>query len=305
MASVYHIETISGLNQLFSQDKPRHPLVSIIDFTRADINAQDGVTMTSGFYSVMFKNYCVGDLKYGRKQVDFQEGTLFCMAPRQAITIDDDRNKQDDRMGWGLFFHPDLIRGTSLAGKMKDYSFFSYEASEALHLSDKEKQTLRTCIQTIDQELDENIDRHSQTLIVSTLELLLNYCSRYYDRQFITRKSANSDLLIRFDQVLKAYFDDKQLRTKGLPTVGYLADQLALSAHYLSDLLKKETGQNAQDHIHAYLIEEAKTNLLGSRASVSEIAYQLGFEYPQYFSRLFKAKTGMTPAAYRTSDAAA
>ncbi|RYC68047.1 MULTISPECIES: helix-turn-helix domain-containing protein [Spirosoma] len=304
MAAVHHLETISELNQLFSQDKPRHPLVSIIDFTRADINAQDGVLMTSGFYSVMFKNYCVGDVKYGRKQIDFQEATLFCIAPRQAITIEDDRNKQEERIGWGLFFHPDLIRGTSLAGKMKDYTFFSYEASEALHLSDKEQQTLRTCIQTIDQELGENIDRHSQTLIVSTIELLLNYCSRYYDRQFITRKSANSDLLIRFDQVLKAYFDDKQLRTKGLPTVGYLADQLALSAHYLSDLLKKETGQNAQDHIHAYLIEEAKTNLLGSRASVSEIAYQLGFEYPQYFSKLFKAKTGMTPATYRTSATA-
>lgn len=304
MASVHHIETISELNQLFSQDKPRHPLVSIIDFTRADINAQDGVTMTSGFYSVMFKNYCVGGVKYGRKQFDFQEGTLFCIAPRQAVTIEDDGREPDNRIGWGLFFHPDLIRGTSLASKIKDYSFFSYEVSEALHLSDKEKQTLRTCIQTIDQELSENIDRHSQTLIVSTIELLLNYCSRYYDRQFITRKSANSDLLIRFDQVLKAYFDDKQLREKGLPTVGYLADQLALSAHYLSDLLKKETGQNAQDHIHAYLIEEAKTNLLGSRASVSEIAYQLGFEYPQYFSKLFKAKTGMTPAAYRTSATA-
>jgi len=304
MAAVHHIETISELNRLFNQDKPRHPLVSVIDFTHADINAQDGVLMTSGFYSVMFKNYCVGDVKYGRKQIDFQEATLFCIAPRQAITIEDDRNKQEERIGWGLFFHPDLIRGTSLAGKMKDYTFFSYEASEALHLSDKEQLTLRTCIQTIDQELSENIDRHSQTLIVSTIELLLNYCSRYYDRQFITRKSANSDLLIRFDQVLKAYFDDKQLRTKGLPTVGYLADQLALSAHYLSDLLKKETGQNAQDHIHAYLIEEAKTNLLGSRASVSEIAYQLGFEYPQYFSKLFKAKTGMTPATYRTSATA-
>lgn len=173
MASLHHLETISELNQLFSQDKPRHPLVSIIDFTHAEINAQEGVTMTSGFYSVMFKNYCVGDMKYGRKQVDFQEGTLFCIAPRQAITIEDDRNKQEERIGWGVFFHPDLIRGTSLAGKMKDYTFFSYEASEALHLSDKEKKTLRTCIQTIDQELCENIDRHSQTLIVSTIELLL------------------------------------------------------------------------------------------------------------------------------------
>lgn len=301
MASIHHIETISELNQLFNQEKPRHPLVSIIDFTRAEIKAQEGVLLTAGFYSVMFKNYCVGDVKYGRKQIDFQEGTLFCIAPRQAITIDAEREEPDERMGWGLFFHPDLIRGTSLATKLKEYSFFSYEVSEALHLSDKEKQILGTCIQTIEQELSENIDRHSQTLLVSTIELLLNYCSRYYDRQFITRRSANSDLLVKFDQVLKAYFNDKQLPAKGLPTVSYLAQKLALSAHYLGDLLKKETGKSAQDHIHAYLIEEAKTNLLGTQASVSEIAYQLGFEYPQYFSKLFKAKTGMTPAAYRST----
>lgn len=202
-------------------------------------------------------------------------------------------------MGWGLFFHPDLLRGTSLGMKMKDYTFFSYETSEALHLSDKEKEILYDCIQKIETELQENIDHHSQTLIVSNIELLLNYCQRYYGRQFITRKNSNRDIVAQVENVLKGYFFSDTLKMEGLPTVSDLADKVNLSPNYLSDLLKKETGMNTKDHIHHFLIEEAKNILLSSNKSVSEIAYELGFEYPQYFSKLFKQKTGNTPQEFR------
>jgi len=246
----------------------------------------------------MFKNYCKSALTYGRKTIDFNEGSLICMAPNQVITIDTEIEPRENPMGWGLFFHPDLIRNTSLNSKMKDYSFFSYEMAEALHLSEKEKQLLFECILKIQTELKENIDDYSQTIIVSTIELLLNYCNRFYGRQFITRKATNRDILEKVETLLKEYFTDKS-DSNGLPTVKYLADAVNLSPGYLGDLLKKETGLNAQEHIHQYIIEEAKNILLNSSQSISEIAFQLGFEYPQYFSRLFKQKTGTTPLEYR------
>jgi AraC-like DNA-binding protein len=220
------------------------------------------------------------------------------MAPNQVFSIDNEIEPRDNPMGWGLFFHPDLIRNTSLNSKMKDYSFFSYEMAEALHLSEKEKQLLYECIVKIQSELKENIDDYSQTIIVSTIELLLNYCSRFYGRQFITRKATNRDILEKVETLLKHYFS-KKTESIGLPTVKYLADAVNLSPGYLGDLLKKETGLNAQEHIHQYIIEEAKNILLNSSQSISEIAFQLGFEYPQYFSRLFKQKTGTTPLEYR------
>jgi AraC-like DNA-binding protein len=247
----------------------------------------------------MFKNYCANKLRYGRESYDFQEGSLICIAPKQVLTMDNEIEKREDMMGWGLFFHPNLLRGTSLINKMNDYTFFSYETSEALHLSDKEKQILYDCVQKIENELQENIDNHSQTLIVSNIELLLNYCSRYYGRQFITRKNSNSNTVTQIEKLLKQYFKSDKLKESGLPTVKYLADNVHLSASYLSDLLKKETGMNAQDHIHYILIEEAKTILLNTDNSVSEVAYSLGFDYPQYFSKLFKHKTGQTPKEYR------
>jgi AraC-like DNA-binding protein len=260
---------------------------------------EEGIRISCYFYSIMFKNYCANNMKYGRQSYDFQEGSLVCIAPKQVVTMDAEIEKRNDMMGWGLFFHPDLLRGTSLGKKMNDYTFFSYETSEALHLSDKEKQILFDCVQKIENELQENIDTHSQTLLVSNIELLLNYCSRYYSRQFITRKSTNSNTVAQVQTLLKNYFNTEKHQEKGLPTVKYLADNVYLSASYLSDLLKKETGMNAQDHIHYYLIEEAKNILLNSNNSVSEIAYSLGFEYPQYFSKLFKQKTGQTPIEYR------
>ena len=299
MSSILHLENISDINRVLKQEKTKHPLVSVIDFTKVDEQIPEGTKISSGFYSIMFKNYCLNRLKYGREYYDFQEGSLICIAPKQVITLDNEIEKRVDMMGWGIFFHPDLIRGTSLGKTIKNYSFFSYETQEALHLSEKEKQTLYDCVLKIENELSENIDSHSQRLIVSNIELLLNYCSRYYERQFITRKSINKDVLTQFETALKGYFSSQETKKNGLPSVKHLADKVCLSANYLGDLLKKETGMNAQEHIHSYLIEEAKNLLQGSNISVSELAYSLGFEYPQYFSRLFKSKTGMTPMEYR------
>jgi len=299
MEEIYNIESITELNRMLNQPTPKHPLVSVIDFSKIDSLGAETGKFTSDFYYIMFKNHCQGKLKYGREYYDFQEGTLVCVAPRQVITIEKEDNPKDSMMGWGLFFHPDLLRGTSLGIKMKDYTFFSYETNEALHLSEKEKQTLYEIILKIEQETSENIDQHSQTLIVSNIALLLNYCSRYYDRQFITRKSSNKDLLVKFENLLNAYFASDELKIKGIPSVNYCAHNLFLSPNYLSDLLKKETGLSAQDHIHHYIIEEAKTKMLSTNLSISEIAFELGFEYPQYFSKLFKSKTGKTPKEYR------
>jgi AraC-like DNA-binding protein len=273
-----------------------------VDFGKVDEYLEEGTRISADFYSMMFKNYCTNHLKYGRQSLDFQDGSLICIAPKQVLEMDREIEKKNDMMGWGLFFHPDLLRGTSLGNKMSEYTFFSYETSEALHLSEKEKQNLFDCVQKIESELQENIDKHSQTLIVSNIELLLNYCARYYGRQFITRKNSNVNAVLQVEKWLKDYFLTEKIKVSGLPTVKYLADQVHLSPSYLSDLLKKETGMTAQDLIHYHLIEAAKNILLHTDHSVGEIAYSLGFEYPQYFSKLFKQKTGKTPVEYRTQN---
>lgn len=298
MKPIIQLQNISDINN-FVKSKTNHPLVAVVDFSRADEYIEDGTRISADFYSIMFKNYCANKLRYGRQIYDFQEGSLICVAPKQVLTMDNEIEKKEDRMGWGLFFHPDLLRSTSLGNKMAEYTFFSYETAEALHLSDKEKQTLYDCVQKIETELQENIDNYSQSLIITNIELLLNYCSRYYGRQFITRKNSNSNTVSQIENLLKNYFKSDNLKETGLPSVKYLAENVHLSASYLSDLLKKETGMNTQDHIHYYLIEEAKNILLNSNNSVSEVAYSLGFEYPQYFSKLFKQKTGKTPIEYR------
>lgn len=304
MANIFRLESISQLNELFQQTAPKHPLISVVDFSKIEKHEKvEEIKLTCGFYSVMFKNHCANKLKYGKEYYDFQEGTLMCIAPNQIITIENDANSENaDIVGWGLFFHPDLIRGTSLGNKIKEYTFFSYEINEALHLSDKEKQTLWDCVDKLENELSENIDLHSQTLITSNIELLLNYCARYYDRQFITRKKVNTNLLTKFETLLNSYFNSNDQQYKKLPSVKYFAELLFLSPNYLSDLLKKETGKTAQEYLHYYLIEEAKNNLLNTNDPINEIAFNLGFEYPQYFSKLFKSKTGMTPIAYRNMN---
>ena len=299
MKPIIQLHNISDINN-FVKSKTSHPLVAVVDFSKVDEYIEDGTRLSADFYTIMFKNYCANKLRYGRQSFDFQEGSLICIAPKQVLIMDNEIEKKDDMMGWGLFFHPDLLRGTSLGKKMDDYTFFSYETSETLHLSDKEKQILYDCVQNIENELQENIDSHSQNLIVTNIELLLNYCLRYYGRQFITRKSGNSNTVTQVEQLLKAYFKSDKLNEVGLPTVKYLADNVHLSASYLSDLLKKETGMSAQDHIHYHIIEEAKNILMNTDNSVSEVAYSLGFEYPQYFSKLFKQKTGHTPVEFRS-----
>jgi len=295
-----HLQNISEIFNLFGLAKDLdHPLIGVVDFSKVCQRTSQDIKLSADYYSIMFKNYPNDKFKYGRKSIDFQDGSLICMAPNQVIEIDSQENASDNIQGWGLFFHPDLIRGSSLMAKMKDYSFFSYDTSEALHLSDHEKQVLSECVQKIDSELKQNIDVYSPMIIISTIELLLNYCTRFYGRQFITRKSSHSSALSQFENILTTYFEAADLQERGLPTVKYLSEQMNLSPNYLSDLIKKESGKNAQDHIHFYLIEKAKSKLLSTDKSVSQIAYGLGFDYSQYFTKLFKQKTGKTPMEFR------
>lgn len=299
LKTIINLHSIAELNKLFNLGISQNPLVTVLDFSKVTDHAQQNSKITTDFYSIMFKNYCKNNIKYGRKAIDFQDGNLICIAPNQVIEIDNEVEEREDKMGWGLFFHPDLIRSTSLNEKIKNYNFFNYEVSEALHLSEKEKTILYECVEKIQTELNENIDVHSQHIIVSTIELLLNYCSRFYGRQLITRSQVNKTIISQIENILIQYFNHNNIIEKGLPTVKYLADKVNLSPSYLSDLLKKETGKNTQEHIHFYLIEEAKNLLINSESNINEIAHKLGFEYPQYFIKLFKKKTGKTPLEYR------
>lgn len=299
MNNLIHLQSITDLHTLFNLGNSFHPLVTVLDFSKVTENVEENSKITTDFYSIMFKNYCKNKIKYGRKAIDFQDGNLICIAPNQTIDMDNEEEEREGKMGWGLFFHPDLIRATTLNEKLKDYTFFNYEISEALHLSDKEKGVLYECVQKIQAELQENIDVYSQYIIVSTIELLLNYCSRFYGRQMITRSQNNKLIINQIESILTHYFSTNTIQEQGLPTVKYLAEKVHLSPSYLSDLLKKETGKNTQEHIHFYLIEEAKNLLLNSEKNVNEIAYNLGFEYPQYFNTLFKKKTGTTPKEFR------
>jgi len=293
------LKTIADLHNVFNLGHCHHPLVAVLDFSKVTENVEEYSKVTTDFYSIMFKNYCKNNMRYGRKAIDFQDGNLICISPNQTIEMDNEVVEREDKMGWGLFFHPDLIRATTLNNKIKDYTFFNYEVSEALHLSDKEKGILYECVQKIQAELQENIDVHSQYIIVSSIELLLNYCSRFYGRQMITRTQSNKSIISQIESVLTEYFANAKIKEQGLPTVKFLANHVNLSPSYLSDLLKKETGKNAQEHIHFYLIEEAKNYLINTEKNINEIAYSLGFEYPQYFNKLFKQKTGQTPLEYR------
>lgn len=297
MKTLIHLQSMADLFKLFNLGSHHHPLVAVMDFSKVSETIDQHTKITTDFYSIMFKNYCRNHIKYGRKTIDFQDGNLICIAPGQVIEIDNEVEPREDMLGWGLFFHPDLIRATALHEKIQQYGFFEYEISEALHLSEKEKIILYELVQKIESELKENIDDYSQPIVVSSIDLLLEYCKRFYGRQLITRKEANSSIVATIEAILKAYFANKEIVE--LPTVKQLAAQVHLSPGYLSDVLKKETGRNAQDLIHYYLIEEAKTRLLNSNLNINEIAYAMGFEYPQYFNKLFKLKTGKTPVEYR------
>ena len=295
MEHVERIDTVKQYNNWIGVET-LHPLVSVVNFNQ--IPTVQHFRRYMGVYTVFLKNIKCGDMIYGCQPYDYEDGTLVFISPGQVYGIDS-KGVVTKPSGYALVFHPDLIAGTHLGRTIKEYSFFSYEVNEALHLSKKEKETIVDCLEKINTEIDQNIDKHSKTLIVSNIELFLNYCMRFYDRQFITRSNVNKDILVRFEELLNDYFKSGKAQTTGLPSVAYCAEKLHLSPNYFGDLIKKETGHTALDFIQSRLIDEAKVKIFEANQSLSEIAYQLGFKYQQHFTRLFKQKTGVTPNEYR------
>ncbi|TDH28640.1 AraC family transcriptional regulator [Segetibacter sp. 3557_3] len=294
------IESISEVHRILSLPKPEHSLISLVRHSEVvNLDKEDWNKLVFNFYNISMKKSFKGKMRYGKNYYDFDEGTMSFVSPGQVISVDNDDSR--DCAGWSLFFHPDFILNYPLGKNIRNYGFFSYEVNEALHLSDKEEQTIEQITTNIRQEYHSSIDQFSQDVMVSQLELLLNYCNRYYNRQFITRKTATSDLLVQLEDILAKYFNGEQVGQSGLPTVQYLSEQLHLSPNYLSDMLRTLTGLNTQQHIHRKLIEKAKEALTTTTLSVSEIAYQLGFEFPQSFNKLFKSKTNLSPLEFRSS----
>ncbi|MEM6264933.1 MAG: helix-turn-helix transcriptional regulator [Bacteroidota bacterium] len=300
MSTTITFDSISQVHQSLGIAKPKHPLVSVVQAKDIQtVSDFQDVKVVMNLYQIMFKQGNCGTLRYGRNSYDYQEGTLVFTAPGQVLSFEQESDP-DNYAGWTLGFHPDLIRKSDLAEKMARYSFFSYEVHEALHLSDEERSTIEELLDKIVKEYSQNLDKHSQHLIISNIQLLLDYCLRFYDRQFYTRTNLNSDIVSKFERFVRSYYQSELVHEQGMLNVNYSAEQLNLSPNYLSDLLKKETGKTAQEHIHFYIIEQAKNSLLNSNDPISEIGYSLGFEYPQHFSNLFKSKTGVSPRAYRT-----
>lgn len=300
MRDIIKIDTISQVHDFFLLPKPQHPLVSVLPITDEMTNYDYGDYFYSfGFYQISLKSGISGSLSYGRNSYDFQEGTMTFIKPNQAIKVEN-RKEYKGASGWTLLFHPDLISKSELGKIISNYSFFSYETNEALHVSDEEKKSLSQLVKKIEKEYNQNIDKHSQELIIATIDLLLKYCKRYYDRQFFTRTNLNKDFVSKFESVLLNYFSTEKAKELGILTVNYCAKEMNMSANYLGDLLKNETGISAKEHIHSFLIEKAKNKILTSTISISEIAYDFGFEYPQSFNKLFKSKTGLTPTKYRS-----
>jgi len=295
---IQHIKSISQFHEIFGFDKPTNPLISILDVSQWEIpDTFVGIKSTSDLYSIALKDKSCG-LQYGRNSYDFDEGVLIFTAPNQVQSVTK-AQKLHEIQGWMLVFHPDLIRNTPLGKTIDNYKFFSYEVHEALHLSNAEQKTLNDFVDLIRNEISERVDNHSQTVISSSLELLLNLSRRYYERQFNTRSAQNSDVITQFHTLLEDYYKSRKFEQLGMPSSDYFSEKVHLSSSYLSDLLKRETGFSMKDQINNFVIEKAKTLLLSEPDSVSGIAYSLGFNYPHYFSRLFKTKTGMTPQEYR------
>ncbi|MFV8335921.1 helix-turn-helix domain-containing protein [Flavobacterium sp. RSP29] len=298
--SPYTINSISELHRLLELPKPKHPLVSVINLNKIKCHFDESMkSFVYNFYSVCTKKDFKGKLKYGQNYYDFDEGIMTFFSPGQVIStvVDEDIALS----GIWLVIHPDFIQNYALAKSIKDYGFFSYAVNEALHLSDQEEAMITDIMQNIDTEYGSIIDGFSQDVILSHIELLLNYSNRFYNRQFITRKNASNDLLSNLEKLLLDYFNGNKVQEFGLPTVLYISEQLNVSPNYLSDMLRSLTGQSTQQHIHDKLIEKAKEILTTTSLSVSEIAYQLGFEYPQSFSKLFKSKTNVSPLEFKNS----
>lgn len=300
MEKTVKFDTIKEYND-FNNHETMHPLVTVIDFSKANPRtwgSEQKIRVGYGFYSIFLKEVKCGDLKYGCNYYDYQEGTLVFMAAGQVMEIENNGATYQP-IGHGLMFHADLLKGTALAKSINDYHFFSYHSNEALHLSERERQIVMDCLSKIAFELQQGVDKHSKKLITTNIELFLDYCQRFYDRQFITRDSVNKSVLVRFEDLLNDYFLSEKPNTIGLPSVAYCAAELNLSANYFGDLIKKETGSSAKDFIQNKLIDTAKTKIYDKEKSINEIAYELGFKYPQHFMRLFKEKVGYTPSEFK------
>ena len=294
----HQFNSISDLHRVLGLPKPLHPLISLVDNTEIAIDKEQlPASFLLNFYKISYKKGLRGKIRYGQNYYDFDEGGLVFTSPNQILATTDDT----EYLGHTLLIHPDFIRNYPLGRNIKNFGFFSYSANEALHLSEKEKLIIINIFKNIDDELQSAIDDFSQDVIIAQIELLLNYSNRFYKRQFITRKAVSNDLLAKLEDLVSDYFNNETALMKGLPTVQYLSEQLSVSPRYLSDMLRSLTGQNAQQHIHNKLIEKAKEILSITNLSVAEVAYQLGFEHPQSFNKLFKSKTNLSPLEFRQS----
>ncbi len=293
------IEKLSSVTQFNSRrgQETLHPLVSVLDQSKS-VKIQ-ATKYLSELYIIFLKDVRCEDFQYGRSKYDYQEETLLFISPNQTFGFDLPDDVLIQPTGWALVFHPDFIRGTALGRTIKEYGFFSYDVNEALHISTRELQIVLECFTKIKEELERGIDKHSKTLIVNNIELFLNYCVRFFDRQFITRENINKDILNRFEHLLNEYFESNLPQIEGLPSVAYCAEKLHLSANYFGDLVKKETGKSALEYIQTKVIDVAKEQFFDQSKSISEIAYGLGYKYPQHFTRLFKQKIGVSPNEYR------
>jgi len=298
MNEIFKLETVADYNKLVGVET-KHPLVSVIDLSKTKSSNQNYSHLNFGIYAVFYKESVCGQLIYGRNSYDYQEGTLVFISPGQVVKITNN-SPDSERKGWVLLFHPDLIHGTSMARSLSEYNFFSYESNEALHISESEREIFFDCLAKVSNEIDQRLDKYSKRFIVNNIQLLLDYCIRFYDRQFITRENINRGIVEKFEKLINDYFQTDIPQLSGLPSVGYFADNLNLSANYFGELIRKETGKTAQEYIHLKIIDQAKSRILEGTKSISEIAYELGFKYPQHFTRLFKNKTGYTPNEYRS-----
>ena len=299
MKEVIKVSTIDQYNKLFGFEA-LHPLVSVVDLSKAP-TWPDHFRFNYGVYCIYLKDAKCGTIRYGRQNYDYQEGSIVAFAPGQIANIDMERGTKPS--GLGVLFHPDLLHGTPLGREIDRYSFFSYDINEALHVSEKERKTLVNCIDNIKDEMEQAIDKHSNRLIAANIELFLEYCMRFYDRQFITRTKVNQGVLAKFERLLDEYFKNEALRKSGLPQVRYFADKVCLSSNYFGDLIKKESGMTAQEYIQNKIINVSKEWVASTNLTVSQIAYELGFQYSQHFSRAFKKNVGCTPLEYRRMQA--
>lgn len=293
--NIIKLDTIEKYNRLLGAET-FHPLVSMTDLSK--LKNIRHCRKEFGFYCIYYKELDCGTIQYGRSKYDYQQGTLLFISPGQIAGVNDGGETLNPR-GLALMFHPDLLYGTPLARRMKDYNFFSYASNEALHMSEREKQIILNCFREIGAELEHAIDKHTKQIIASTIETMLNYCTRFYDRQFITREIPNRSILSRFERNVHEWFESGKAKEEGLPTVRMCASEACLSTNYFGDLIKKELGKTAQEYIQLYVINRAKELIAENELNVSEIAYELGFKYPHHLTRTFKKVTGMTPNEYR------